>query len=186
MIRAISVFISAFAFVTSAAAQPPEKFVGREIHDDAPTEVHQWGSLIGDWDVRWESYDENGNAKNNGAASWHWYSTLDGFAIVDFYTHEMPEQHGRDRVGVNLRVFDPHEKTWHIRWSHNFGTGYQEFSAVHEGDEIVMYEVGKETVSRIRFFGFQENSFRQQEEKSDDGGETWQSGFKAWAVRQTD
>ncbi len=174
-----------FAPVSVFANDVPTEFLGRFVHEDAPEEVHYWGRLLGDWDIRWEAYDEHGGIVRDGKASWHWYSTLGGFAIQDFYTHPMPPERGRDRVGTNLRIFDTEQKKWLIRWSHNFGAGFEEFTAVQDDNQVIMYQDGAEATSRIRFFNFQDNSFRQQEEKSDDGGKTWRPSFSAWAARMS-
>ena len=187
MVRNVSCRVGIlFVLVQSSVslANANESFWNRTIHPSAPPEVHHWGTLMGDWDVRWEAYTITGVKRNEGTATWHWYATLGGFAIQDFFTHAMPADIGRDRVGTNVRVFDASANEWHIRWTHNFGAGFEEFTAIHSGPEIIMYEDGNEEVSRIRFFEFQKNSFRQQEEKSDDGGKNWYPTFKAWATRQ--
>ena len=136
-----------------------------------------WGKLVENWDVRWE-YQPPGENKTSGDAEWHFAYILGGYGIQDVWISPariLPLDPLQERyIGTNIRVFNPQENKWLIRWTNNRFKHFAEYEAFAEGDQIVMIPVGDASHSeRIYFFDIEERSFKWRQEISKDGGESW-------------
>ncbi len=69
-------------------------------------------------------------------ALWRWYFILDGHAIQDDWIKL--EEGNRAVVGTNIRIFNPEEEQWQMAWIDTTNRRLATFTAVSEGDTIVM------------------------------------------------
>ncbi len=163
-------------------SQEPQ-FLGLEINENAHPEVFFFEKNLGSWDIRWEALSiEDGTITGTGDAEWHWFTTLNGYIIQDFWITILPDNDFRP-TGTNVRFFDPETNKWTIVWTNNYSPKLQQFEGEVVGDEFTMYRLDSDPLMRIRFFDLTGETFRQQQELSIDGGITWVPSFKAYGTR---
>ncbi|MHA1543653.1 MAG: hypothetical protein ACTSU8_00780 [Alphaproteobacteria bacterium] len=168
---------------SNMALSEEQQFLGLEINENAHPEVSFFESNLGSWDIRWEALStEDGTIAATGNAEWHWFTSLNGYIIQDFWIGILPNNDFRP-TGTNVRFFDPETNKWTVVWTNNYNPKLQHFEGEVVGDEFTMYRLDSDPLMRIRFFDLTADTFRQQQELSTDGGQTWVPSFKAYATR---
>lgn len=157
---------------------------------DAPAELKHWDKMIGKWRTTEEGLKPDGSGwQASNGADWHFYHTLNGWAVQDEYYSppldtEVDDPNKR-QMGTNIRIFDPESKQWIMAWATKAGKRVDIYTATSTDNKIVMLgrpgNTGK--YRRITFFDMQENSFEWTLEFSDDGETGWMTVYKIHGKR---
>lgn len=108
-----------------------------EPNPEAPSELKQYGRLVGEWSCSQSSLQPDGSWKDAPAlATWTWFYTLDGHAVQDVW--QTPPELGGG-VGTNIRVYDPEQNQWDVVWTTNTLKVFDRFVARFENGDIVMH-----------------------------------------------
>ncbi len=147
-------------------------------HPDAPPETEQFAFLIGEWDCATRSMGPNGQF-TEGTASWAGEWVLDGWAIQDTWTSQLPN--GGTFMGFNIRSFNPSTGKWDNRWLQTGNLEWKYFESQQVGETMVMIGgEGKdgfgEFIDRNTFYEIEQDSWRWKKDRSYDGGATWIEG----------
>ncbi|MEP5614185.1 MAG: hypothetical protein ABJP45_18170 [Cyclobacteriaceae bacterium] len=159
-----------------------------EANDMAPSEMNEFGRLVGIWYCSGTTPDPQGGDEilpYNGF--WAWKYILDGYGMQDFFFQGENEflywkYFKRDLALTQIRSYDPNEKIWKITYITNnadqTGNVYGTFTAKSEGDDMIMKppKTGTRSEARVIFSEITENSFEWRAESSTDDGKTWVVG----------
>ncbi|WP_299083774.1 hypothetical protein [uncultured Paraglaciecola sp.] len=170
-------FVAIALFVFTAHSKTPET----KFNQDAPEQVRHWQKMLGSWRTTEESLKPDGSGwKQAGSADWHFYTTLNGWAVQDeYFSPPLSEEvapASKRQMGTNIRVFDNDKKQWLMIWTTTAGKAVNLFSAESNDKQIVMRSKQKTPqgkYSRITFFDLQKNSFEWKLEWSNDGKNNW-------------
>ncbi len=91
--------------------------------------------------------------------------------------------------GKSLNIFDATDRKWHQTWVDAQGT-FTEYKHGEYKDGKLSYVAeqlrgGHKTLLRMTFYNLDSNRVRQFGETSNDGGQTWQTGFDLIYHRKT-
>ena len=174
------------------------EFLGEDLgtrHEKAPPETEQFGRLVGLWTVETEMAGMTGELVESAPGIWAWKYAIDGFAVRDLWyqgADNLPPYManlGRDYLLTANRIFDVASKRWQVAWMANgagsvMGADFGTFTAVLEGDEIVMTSApGPFGTQRVVFHEIGADSFRWKSEYSMDEGKTWRLVMRMHARR---
>jgi len=155
----------------------PATAAGR--HPDAPPETDQFAFLIGAWDCTIRALQPDGTAGPPRKATWVGRWELEGWAIRDDWTSELPG--GGVFRGFNIRSFNASTRKWDNRWLQTGSLEWKYFEAEKVGDTMVM--TGGEGrdgfgdyVDRNTFFDISPDGWSWRKDRSYDGGSTWIEG----------
>jgi hypothetical protein len=151
---------------------------------DGPHPAHAgalmlFGQFVGEWDVDWAAYDEDGGQTMTERGEWIFGWVLEGRAVQDVWI--IPERARRARpdepegeYGTTIRFYDPRRNLWLVTWSGPVGGARRTFIARRSGDEIVLEGRTDDGLPlRWVFSEIEPDSFRWRSISSGDGGETW-------------
>jgi hypothetical protein len=151
---------------------------------DGPHPAHAealmlFGQFVGEWDVDWAAYDEDGEQAMTERGEWIFGWVLEGRAVQDVWI--IPERQRRDRpggpegeYGTTVRFYDPDRDSWLVTWSGPIGGARRTFVARPSGDEIVLEGRTEDGLPmRWIFTEIEVDSFSWRSSSSDDGGKTW-------------
>lgn len=128
--------------------------------------------MIGDWDVDYAIYDQNGNVKHYlGTASYT--AILEGAAIQEIWTSDY---HGRKTqpYGTTVEFYDAKRKKWTAMWIFpEQGMYFSVSGGVTDGRIVLTGNDQEGTLQRWSSQDFQGDSFTGRFEVSKDGGKTW-------------
>ena len=89
-------------------------------HAELADELGLFGHFVGDWDMDVRFFDRAGATVFEGPGLWTFAWILDGRAIQDVLTYDLPEKFpapsGKRRIGTSLRSYRPGDRTWHVTW----------------------------------------------------------------------
>ncbi len=142
-----------------------------------PEETNQLAPLIGKWHVDREVRAPTGEWRRDIPGVWTFEWGLKGHAVIDVFETVRKDQSGRDSVsitGMNVRIYDPKEELWKMRWVENQNRKFTSFTAQMVDGEFVME--GKNVQGRdvrVYFYDIEEDSFLWRQEWTFDGGQTW-------------
>ncbi len=166
--------------VTAADAQHSGASSARPALTPAP-EARQFDFLLGQWELVVIPKVSSLAAKIHGApkllGTWKAWRAVDGFGIED-------ELRVIDRSGNpssllhTLRVYNATESKWALTGIEAYRGRTSGASAEWKSNEMVTTsqgtdEEGKAFVGRTRFFDITANAFKYQQDRSYDGGKTW-------------
>ena len=101
----------------SANAGTPAVLISDGPHPDAPEQLMEYGQLVGNWQCKSSSRQQDGTWKESpGLATWTWYFVLDGHAVLDVWK-PLPIAQGKVFPGTNLRTYDPETGIWNVAWT---------------------------------------------------------------------
>jgi len=143
---------------------------------NAPPETVQFGQLIGAWEARQVSRTRDGSwSADTSRADWTWRYILGGHAIEDECIAPPLSDTASHRFrGINVRIYDPAERCWHITWVDTKGRSFSQFTATGDSTKIVMKGVdARGRLARNIFSEITASSFSWTKEWTFDQGATW-------------
>lgn len=154
----------------------------------APVETAQYAPLLGQWSITDESIDKQGNWQAGPGADWNWYTILDGHAIQDDWIQPALNKDvpvGKRQYGTNIRTYNPKKKQWDQIWTSSSGHKFDTFTAIGDGEKIVMrgFYAGYET--RVTFYNLKPNSFDwKMEQQSKTDPSQWKEVYRIHGKRK--
>jgi len=148
-------------------------------------EAHQFDFLIGQWDLVVTPKVSSLAAKIHGApkllGTWKAWRIADGFGVED-------ELRVIDRSGNpssllhTLRVYNTTDGKWALTGIEAYRAHPSSATAEWKTNEMVTTsqatdEEGKAYVGRTRFYDISANAFKYQQDRSYDGGKTWETAL---------
>ena len=176
---------------TLAFAQHAPSGAGRPALTPAK-EASQFDFLIGQWELVVTPKVNSLAAKIHGAptfvGTWKAWRAVDGFGVED-ETRILDRSGNPTALGQALRVYSANERRWLMtsidayRGKATSGTGEW------KGTEMVITgravdEEGKPLQTRTRFFEITPTSFKYQQDRSSDGGKSWDEGILKIAAKR--
>lgn len=164
-------------------------------HPAAPTQLEQFGQLVGLWRTEQEVRRRDSSWADAGPGLWAWRYTAGGFAVQDLWLQagaELPEYLGeleRDYLVTALRTYDVRRAGWHIAWAAN---GFGQTPGQDQGTSTATWEDGRIVMvappsdfglQRITFRDITADSFLWVSEVSQDDGRTWHAFMRIRATR---
>jgi hypothetical protein len=146
------------------------------------------GRLEGRWRVDMKILDQQGNwVPQDQQREWLWYYILDGHAIQDDFVVVFKDESGnslRRVVGTNIRIYNAEEKRWHMAWISSKARRLAAFTAVNEGDRVIMRGVNDQGRDvRNTFFDISRDSFDWEQAWTFDDGASWLPVARIHATR---
>lgn len=150
----------------------------------APREVAQFDFLIGQWELVVRPKVSGLAARIHGSprllGTWKAWKGFDGFGIED-ELRIIDASGNPTSLSHTLRVFDPTARRWTMTTLDVYRTRFSAASSEWRNGEMVSTSnstdsEGKPMVVRSRFHGITAGSFRYQQDRSSDGGRTWNEG----------
>ena len=148
----------------------------------------QFGRLVGDWDIRDESLQQDGTWKAGNGARWTWRAILNGGAIQDDWIAPAPDveaPNGRRMYGTNIRIYNAKEARWEMAWASNPGGKIDTFHATADGDDMVMRGEFAGADTRITFFDIKADAFSWKMEQRKDAETPWQEVYRIFGTRRS-
>lgn len=97
-----------------------DHLLARGAHPELADELNLFGWLVGDWDMEVRFHDPEGRTTFDGPGLWTAAWILDGRAIQDVLTYDLPDRfpvpRGLRRIGTSVRSFQPESGTWRVTW----------------------------------------------------------------------
>jgi hypothetical protein len=147
----------------AAQAQSPDK--GVEV-------LRQFDFWLGEWDLSW---GDDGRATNSI------YLDFDGRVIVESFD-------GRPSLtlqGMSVSTYDLDAGCWRQTWVDNHGNYYSFRGGLTDGEMDLRTEKvveGMPMILRMRWYGIREDGLQWAWERSEDGGQSWET---TWAIEYT-
>ena len=178
--------------VAAAVVAPLLPFEARAQHGDnaslvthAPREASQYDFLIGQWEVVVTPKASGLAQRIHGVpklrGSWKAARALDGWGIED--EMRVADASGNPRAFSHfVRLYDPAQKRWIVSAVDVYRQQVTQSTAQWLGGEMVSQHdatdaSGKRSTSRVRITAITPTSFHYQQDRSDDGGKTWDEGL---------
>jgi hypothetical protein len=156
----------------------------------APEDVYGW--LVGSWELDVLHYGDDDLRQKKIKAEAHFGWVLEGRAIQDVWIMPSPSNRisisdgAGNMYGTTLRVWDPNQRAWRIRWIDPISGREDRQVGRRIGDEIVQVGARSDgTPTRWRFTEITANSFRWIGEALEPDGKTWklEGEFQASRLR---
>ncbi len=159
-------------------------------HADAPAELSQFSFLLGRFDIKGRTWQEDHWSENHSVAYWEGEYIMDGFGIADYWYNTPPDSTGpTPGRGVNIRMFNETEGMWKMAWMHSNNPNVRMLEAEwHDGIMWMWQMVDAETRlarRKVSFHIVDADNWYRVDEFSDDGGETWYNTTKLEATRRS-
>ena len=178
------ILVAAAAFVPLAAAGAQHEGGGATSDGRPPREAAQYDFLVGQWELTVRPRVSGLAARIHGVprlrGSWKGWRALDGWGIEDELriVDESGNPHALTRF---VRVYDPRQKRWAVAAVDAYHQQVTQSTAQWRGGEMVALgegtdAEGKRYTSRTRIGAITLSSFRYQQDRSYDGGKTWDEG----------
>ena len=180
----------AHALVAVAIAVAVTPLVARAQHDAnrapattarAPSEASQYDFLIGQWELTVKPKVSSLAARIHGQpklrGSWKAWRALDGWGIEDEL--RIIDESGNPRSLTHfIRVYDPASKRWQVASVDAYRQKIVQSTAQWDGQAMTSISQavdgdGKAYLSRLRLTRVTPTSFRYQQDRSYDGGKSW-------------
>jgi hypothetical protein len=155
-------------------------------------EASQFDFLIGQWELVVTPKVNTLAAKIHGApkllGTWKAWRAADGFAIED-ELRIMDRSGNPNALAKTLRVYSANERRWVITGVDAYRGRASSASGEWKGAEMVIIgqgtdEEGKPYQTRTRYFDITPTSFRYQQDRSPDGGKTWDEAMVKIAAKR--
>lgn len=150
----------------------------------APREAAQFDFLIGQWELVVRPKVSGLAARIHGSprllGTWKAWKSFDGFGIED-ELRIIDASGNPSSLSHALRVFDPAAGRWTMTALDVYRSRFSTATAEWKNGEMVSTSSstdseGKPMLVRSRFYGMTPTSFRYQQDRSSDGGRTWNEG----------
>jgi hypothetical protein len=101
-----------------------------------------FGRLVGEWDLDWVAYDEDGQQVASERGEWIFGWVLEGRAVQDVWIIPARGRRGRPGLpegeyGTTLRFYDPRLDAWLVTWNGPINRARRTFVARASGWDIV-------------------------------------------------
>lgn len=158
----------------------------------APAEAHQFDFLIGQWEIELTPKVGGLVAMIHGAprliGSWKAWPAFDGFGIED-ELRVMDASGNPATLNHALRVYDSAKGQWTITGMDIYRALASQSSGNWQEGEMHIKGAGtardgSRYLSRTRFFDISADGFRMQQDRSTDGGETWEEASLAIVAKR--
>ena len=158
----------------------------------APPEAHQFDFLIGHWEIELTPKVSGMAALIHGAprlvGSWKAWPAFDGFGIED-ELRVIDASGNPATLNHGLRMYDANKGQWLISGLDVYRALTSQASGRWQDGEMHVngagsHRDGTRYLSRTRFFEITQDSFRMQQDRSTDGGDTWEEAAIAIAARR--
>ncbi len=153
----------------------------------APKEAGQYDFMIGQWTLVVKPKAQGLGQKIHGtpklAGTWKAWRALDGWGIQDEL--RIVDASGNPMAMTEfVRVYDAAEKHWKLAAIEAFHGIVTTSTAEWNGTEMVTSGTGtnsdgKPYQSRVRIYGITPTAFKYSQDRSFDGGKTWDEGYLA-------
>jgi hypothetical protein len=150
----------------------------------APREASQYDFLVGDWDLSVEVPPTSFAARIHGmpklVGTWKARRGLDGWGIEDDL--RITDQAGNPTAMLHsVRYYDRSVKHWVISSLDVYRGGFRAATAEWRGNFMMVGGSGtgpdgKPYITRTRVYDITPASFKFQQDRSDDGGKSWNEG----------
>jgi hypothetical protein len=178
--------------VAAAVVAPLLPLEARAQHGDnaplvtrAPREASQYDFLIGQWEVvvtpRASGLAQRIHGVPRLRGSWKATRGLDGWGIEDEL--HIADASGNPRAFTHfVRLYDPTQKRWIVSAVDVYRQQMTQSTAQWLGSEMVSQHdatdaSGTRAASRVRITAITPTSFHYQQDRSPDGGKTWDEGL---------
>lgn len=150
----------------------------------APREAAQFDFLIGQWELVVRPKVSGLAARIHGSprllGAWKAWKAFDGFGIED-ELRIIDASGNPTSLSHTLRAFDPTARRWTMTTLDVYRTRFSTATAEWRNGEMVSTagstdSEGKPMLVRARFYGITPTNFRYQQDRSSDGGRTWNEG----------
>ena len=146
-------------------------------NDNAPKAIEDWGQLVGNWNIVFESVDQSGNVQQSFEGEWNWFYILNGYAIQDvFILPPRSKATNPDTLfyGVGIRIYDETLNKWESVWVDTSNKKLEFREASSKDGEIVLFQTNaKGEKLKITYFEITEQSFEWKQEVFDTTKENW-------------
>jgi hypothetical protein len=153
--------------VTALQATGPHPSLGDQAKD--------FGRFVGTWDGEYNEFSKDGKATRS-SGEWIFGWVMDGRAIQDLFIIHPSAAHKEGFIGTTLRYFDPKSGTWSVTFIDPENGAVETLTGIAVGDDRIMLlsqnTDGKQ--SRWSFDDIRPDSWIFRDERSGDGGKTWQ------------
>jgi len=176
---------------TLALAQHAASGSGRPALTPA-REASQFDFLIGQWELVVTPKVNSLAAKIHGAptfvGTWKAWRAVDGFGVED-ETRIVDRSGNPTALGQALRVYNANERRWVMTSIDAYRGKATSATGEWKGTEMVITgqgadEEGKPLQTRTRFFDITPTSFKYQQDRSSDGGKSWDEGILRIAAKR--
>lgn len=176
--------VAAVALAAPAFAQHGPAGGGSPLLTNAPAEARQLDFLVGQWElvalpkVSALAAMVHGQPKLVGV--WKAWRALDGFGIEDEL--RLTDEAGNPRLLANaVRLFDRNARHWSCTTLDVYRGQFQASTGEWKGGQMTFIANatdadGKAYVARTSFYEIKPQSFRWRQDRSYDGGKTWDEG----------
>ena len=159
----------------------------------APREASQFGFLIGQWDLVVKPKATTLATRIHGMpklqGTWKAWRAFDGWGIEDEL--RIVDASGNPQALTRFsRVFDPAAKRWNLSSLDVYRASFKQGTALWQDNAMVSVTQsvdgeGKPVMVRTTMSKITPASFRYQQDRSDDGGKTWNEGTLVIEARRT-
>ncbi len=150
----------------------------------APKEASQYDFLVGQWDLTVTPKVSGLVARIHGVpklrGSWKCWRALDGWGVEDEL--RIVDESGNPQALTHfVRIYDPAQRRWTVSAVDAYRQQLTQSTAQWLGGEMISTSDGtdgngKRYTSRTRIGSITPSSFRYQQDRSYDGGKSWEEG----------
>lgn len=154
--------------MTAAPSTLADVLVATEAAPEYADKMNLYGQFVGAWTMDAIVHTDDGQ-RHEAKGEIHFGWVLGGRAVQDVWA--LPGFFH----GTTLRIYDPGEDAWHIRWNDPVKQYYTHQIGRAEGNDIVQHgRLDDGTAIRWRFTEITRDSFHWIGDRSRDGGGSWQ------------
>jgi hypothetical protein len=155
-------------------------------------EAGQFDFLIGQWELVVTPKVNSLAAKIHGSpkflGTWKAWRAVDGFGVED-ELRIMDRSGNPSSLSQALRVYSANERKWIITGIDAYRGRASSSSGEWKGNEMVLMgqgtdEEGKPYQTRTRYYDIGSGAFKYQQDRSSDGGKTWDEGALKIAAKR--
>lgn len=182
--RAFSAFVTMSLFLSPAPAVAQHGGMTVAPAGSAPREVSQYDFLVGDWDLTVEVPPTSFATRIHGmpklVGTWKARRALDGWGLEDDL--RITDEAGNPTALLHsVRYYDRNVRHWVISSLDVYRGRFSNASADWRGNFMLLGGNGigvdgKPYVTRTRIYDITPGSFKFQQDRSGDGGKSWQEG----------
>jgi hypothetical protein len=193
MIRTLRTVVVAFCLAFPAALLAQHSAAGSARPALAPArEAGQFDFLIGQWELVVTPKVNSLAAKIHGSpkflGTWKAWHAVDGFGVED-ELRIMDRSGNPSSLSQALRVYSANERKWIITGIDAYRGRASSSSGEWKGNEMVLMgqgtdEEGKPYQTRTRYYDIGAGAFKYQQDRSSDGGKTWDEGALKIAAKR--
>ena len=158
-----------------------------------PREASQFDFLIGQWELRVTPKVSGLVARLHGVpvlrGSWKAWRTLDGWGVED-QLRIVDESGNPQSLTAFVRLYDPAGRQWLVAGADAYRQTMTQSRARWTGSEMVSTSEGRDAdgaayLTRTRIMRITPDGFRMQQDRSTDGGKSWDEARLVIEARRT-